>query len=44
MAKELLDMLDHIWAFFFNFFYTLGDKIKEIVNSVVPEEILPTEK
>lgn len=44
MAQELLDMLDKIWAFFFNFFYTIGDKIKGIVTSVVPEEVLPTEK
>lgn len=44
MAQELLDMLDKIWAFFFNFFYTLGDKIKGIISSAVPEEILPSEK
>ncbi|MDD6528068.1 MAG: hypothetical protein PUF31_09765 [Oscillospiraceae bacterium] len=44
MAQELLDMLDKIWAFFFNFFYTFGDKIKGIVTSVVPEEVLPSEK
>ncbi|MGN1444269.1 MAG: hypothetical protein ACI4XE_10530 [Acutalibacteraceae bacterium] len=44
MAQELMDMLDQIWTFFFNFFYTLGDKIKGIVTSVVPEELLPSEE
>ena len=44
MAQELLYMLDHIWAFFFNFFYTLGDKIKGFIDSNIPEGILPTEE
>ena len=43
MQEELLTILDQIWTFFFNFFYTLGDKIKGIIASVVPDEILPTE-
>ncbi|MGN1194915.1 MAG: hypothetical protein ACI4SB_05490 [Acutalibacteraceae bacterium] len=43
MPQELVDMMDQIWTFFFNFFYTLGDKIKGIVTSVIPKELLPTE-
>lgn len=44
MPQELVDMMDQIWTFFFNFFYTLGDKIKEIITSFVPEELLPIEE
>lgn len=43
MPQELVDMMDQIWTFFFNFFYTLGDKIKSLVTSVIPKELLPTE-
>lgn len=43
MPQELVDMMDQIWTFFFNFFYTLGEKIKGIVTSVVPPQLLPTE-
>ena len=43
MPQELVDMMDQIWTFFFNFFYTLGEKIKGIVTSFVPPQLLPTE-
>lgn len=43
MQQEFVNMLDQLWAFFFNFFYTLGDKIRDLVSSVVPKGILPTE-
>lgn len=34
MPQELVDMMDQIWTFFFNFFYTLGEKIKGIDHPV----------
>lgn len=43
MQEEFFTLLDQIWTFFYNFFFTLGDRIKGLINSVVPEEILPTE-
>lgn len=44
MEQELINMLDQIWTFFFKFFYTLGDRIKGVVTSLVPEGILPSEE
>ena len=43
MPQELVDMMDEIWSFFFNFFYTLGERIKNLIFSVIPDEVLPSE-
>ena len=43
MPQELVDMMDEIWSFFFNFFYTIGERIKGLIFSVIPDEVLPSE-